>query len=87
MALHHQLPIHKKGSELLALAARIHNQMRRGYKRSVGDKIVSHCSDMLDLMALANAAQRAERAAHIRDILNPNPPTKDHSHDHHPASR
>ena len=37
--------------------------------RTVGDKIVSHCSEMLDLMALANATKRAERAQHIQDIL------------------
>jgi hypothetical protein len=72
MALHHQLPIHKTGSQLLGLAARIHAQMRRGYKRSVGEKIVGHCSEMLDLMALANATKNAQRAAHISEILTHN---------------
>jgi prophage antirepressor-like protein len=37
MALHTQLPIHKTGSELLGLVARIHAQMPRGYKRTVGE--------------------------------------------------
>jgi len=69
MALHHQLPIHRTGSELLGLAATIHAQMPRGFKRTVGDKIVSHCSEMLDLMALANATRGAQRAAHIAQIL------------------
>lgn len=72
MALHHQLPIHRTGSELLGLVARIHAQMPRGFKRTVGDKIVSHCSEMLDLMALANASKGAQRAQHIRDILTHN---------------
>jgi hypothetical protein len=72
MALHTQLPIHKTGSELLGLAARIHAQMPRGFKRTVGDKIVSHCSEMLDLMALANATKNTERAQHIRAILKHN---------------
>ena len=69
MALHTQLPIHKTGSELLGLAARIHAQLPRGYKRTVGDKIVSHCSEMLDLMALANATRQAQRAEHIQQLL------------------
>ena len=72
MALHTHLPIHKTGSELLGLVAKIHAQMPRGYKRTVGDKIISHCSEMLDLMALANATQHAQRAQHIRDILKHN---------------
>ena len=72
MALHTQLPIHKKGSELLGLVARIHAQMPRGFKRTVGDKIVSHCSEMLDLMALANATRQAQRIEHLRDILKHN---------------
>jgi hypothetical protein len=69
MAIHHQLPIHKTGSELLGLAARVHAQMPRGYKRTVGDKIVAHCSEMLDLMALANASRGEQRQQCIREIL------------------
>lgn len=72
MALHHQLPIHRKGSELLGLIARIHAQMPRGFKRTVGDKIVTHCSEMLDLMALANATKDGDRAKHIEAILTHN---------------
>lgn len=72
MALHTQLPIHKTGSNLLSLAANIHTQMGRGYKRTVGDKFVNHCSEMLDLMALANATKQAQRATHIRELLTHN---------------
>lgn len=72
MAIHHQLPIHRTGTELLGLAARIHAQMPRGYKRTVGDKIVAHCSEMLDLMALANASRGDQRVAFIRQILQHN---------------
>jgi len=28
-----------------------------------------HCTDMLDLMALANATKGADRAVHIRELL------------------
>ena len=72
MALHTQLPIHKAGSQLLGLTAKIHTQMGRGYKRTVGDKIVNHCAEMLDLMALANATKHGQRAIHIREILTHN---------------
>lgn len=72
MAIHDKLPIHRTGTELLGLAARIHAQMPRGYKRNVGDKIVGHCSEMLDLMALANASRGKQREACIQEILRHN---------------
>ena len=43
--------------------------MPRGVKRSLGDKISQHCVEMLDLMALANATQRAERREHIQALM------------------
>lgn len=69
--IHDKLPIHKTGSDLLGLATRMQAQMRREYKRVVGDKIVDHCAAMLDMMALANAAKgdRRRRMAHIEDVL------------------
>lgn len=69
MALHTELPIHKKGCELLALAVTAQVQMRRNVKRFLGDKIMSHCVEMLDLMAMANACQGAERLEHIKQLL------------------
>jgi hypothetical protein len=69
MALHTHLPIHRTGTDLLGLAARIYAQMPRGFKRTVGDKIMSHCSEMLDLMALANASRGEQRGLCIREIL------------------
>ena len=69
MAIHTELPIYRTGCELLALAIQAQQQMPRGVKRLLGDKITQHCVDMLDLMALANATQRAERAAHIEQLL------------------
>lgn len=71
MAIHDRLPIHRTASELLATVTRIHSQMQRGFKRTVGDKIVQHCADMLDLVALANA-DRQGRTAHIKAILSHN---------------
>jgi hypothetical protein len=62
MALHSDLPIYRTGVQLLALAIKVQEQMPRSVKRSLGDRIAQHCVEMLDLMALANATQRAERA-------------------------
>jgi len=69
MAIHTQLPIHKKGIELLSLAFKAQVQMPRGVKRSLGDKISHHCIEMLDLMALANATKGSERAAYIQELM------------------
>jgi hypothetical protein len=69
MALHTELPIYRTGVQLLALAIRVQEQMPRGVKRSLGDKISAHCTDMLDLMAMANATQRGERAEHIQALM------------------
>lgn len=60
MSLHNDLPIHRTGVRLLALAIKAQEQMPRGVKRSLGDKISTHCVEMLDLMALANATQNGE---------------------------
>lgn len=69
MALHTDLPIYRTGVQLLSLAVKAQEQMPRGVKRSLGDKIAQHCVEMLDLMAMANATQRAERARHIEQFM------------------
>jgi len=69
MALHTELPIYRTGVRLLALAIKAQEQMPRGIKRSLGDKVSQHCVEMLDLMALANATQHAERAEHIHRLM------------------
>jgi hypothetical protein len=69
MALHSDLPIHRTGVLLLTLAYKAQEQMPRAVKRSLGEKIAQHCVDMLNLMALANATQRAERAGYIQQLM------------------
>lgn len=69
MALHTDLPIHRTGVALLAAAYVIQRDMPRGFKRSLGEKIVQGCTDMLELMALANATRREERAANLHHLL------------------
>ncbi|SDX14991.1 23S rRNA-intervening sequence protein [Variovorax sp. YR634] len=69
MALHTELPIYKKGCELVSLAFHVQKEMPRGFKNSLGEKITGHCTEMVNLMALANATRGHDRAAHIRDLL------------------
>jgi hypothetical protein len=69
MSLHTDLPIYKKGCDLVQLAFNVQQQMPRSFKRTLGEKITVHCTDMLDLMALANATKGADRAVHIRELL------------------
>jgi hypothetical protein len=69
MALHTELPIHRAGVQLLTLAVKAQEQMPRGVKRHLGDKLSHHCMEMLDRMALANATQQRERAMHIAELL------------------
>jgi hypothetical protein len=69
MALHTELPIHRTGVRLLALAVKVQEQMPRSVKRILGEKVTQHCVDMLDLMALANASQRDVRGGYIDELL------------------
>ena len=43
--------------------------MPRSFKRTLGEKITVHCTDMLDLMAMANATRGVDRAVYIRELL------------------
>lgn len=69
MALHTDLKIYKTGTRLVALAFDVQKNMPRGYKRGIGEQITGHCTDMLVLMAQANASRGAERVACIRTLL------------------
>jgi hypothetical protein len=67
--LHTELPIYKKGCELVSLAFNVQTQMRREFKRTLGEKITTHCTEMVNLMAMANGTRGHQRAAHIRHLL------------------
>jgi hypothetical protein len=66
---HSRLPIHRRGCELVKLAFQIQQHMPRGQKRLLGEKITRHCTDMVDLMAMANASRGEQRAGFIRELL------------------
>ena len=67
--IHSDLPIYKTGVRLLQMGYTLQMHMPRGMKRTLGDTIIRHTTRMLDLMALANATHRAERAAHLQQLL------------------
>jgi hypothetical protein len=70
MALHTALPIYATGGRLLTLAIRIQVQLPRAVKRALGDQVTTHCIDMLNAMALANASMRpVDRTRHIERVL------------------
>jgi len=69
MALHTELPIYRTGLRLLGLAIDAQINMPRTVKRALGEKITQHCVEILDLMALANASQRDDRAGYISRLL------------------
>mgnify|MGYP000603709335 CR=1 FL=1 len=67
--LHTDLPIYRRGVDLLSLAIEVQRQMPRDFKRSIGERVHGHCVDMLNEMALANATRARERIAHIERLL------------------
>lgn len=67
--IHTDLPIYKKGADLLSLAFDVQRQMPRDFKRSLGELIQSQCVSMLNDMALANATKQAVRVKHIEHLL------------------
>ncbi|MDQ1260609.1 MAG: hypothetical protein QG643_2435 [Pseudomonadota bacterium] len=69
MALYSDLPIYKHGCDLLALALEVQTQLPRAFKRSLGEKVHSLCMDMLEDMAMANAARGQERLEQIDRLL------------------
>lgn len=47
MAMHTDLPIYRKGVQLLDVALRVQQQMPRSMKRILGEKVTQHCVDAL----------------------------------------
>lgn len=69
MALHHQLPIYKLASDLASLAADLAKNMPRDFKRTLGEKVLMECFEVVTLIFRANVASGAERAVHISKLL------------------
>jgi hypothetical protein len=69
MALTPDLPIYKHGCKLLELALRVEAQLPRTFKRSLGERVHRLCMDMLEDMAVANAARGQARVDALDALL------------------
>ncbi len=67
--LHTDLPIYKKGYDLLTLAADVQLNMPRTFKQSLGKRVHDECIDLLLEIGYANASRGNERCDHIRNAL------------------
>ena len=67
--LHTDLPIYKKGYDLLSLAADVQLNMPRTFKQSLGKRVHDECVDLLLEIGYANASRGEKRCEHIRNVL------------------
>lgn len=67
--LHTNLPIYKKGYDLLTLAADVQLNMPRTFKQSLGKRVHDECVDLLIEIGYANASRGETRCDHIRNVL------------------
>ena len=67
--LHTDLPIYKKGYDLLTLAADVQLNMPRTFKQSLGKRVHDECVDLLLEIGYANASCGEQRCSHIRNVL------------------
>lgn len=69
MAIHTELAIYKACCDLIALAFKVQQQMPRGLKRTLGERINQSCIDMLSLVAFANSSTGEARASYLTRLL------------------
>lgn len=69
MALAQHLPIYKLASDLCSLAADLTKNMRREFKRTLGEKLLTECIEVTIQIFRANTAEGPERVRHIQQIL------------------
>jgi hypothetical protein len=67
--LHTDLPIYKKGYDLLTLAADVQLNMPRTFKQSLGRRVHDECVELLLEIGYANASRSDTRCNHIRNVL------------------
>ena len=67
--LHTNLPIYKKGYDLLTLAADVQLNMPRTFKQSLGKRVHDECVELLLEIGYANASRGELRCDHIRNVL------------------
>jgi len=66
--LHKDLPIYKKGYDLLTLAADVQLNMPRTFKQSLGKRVHDECVEMLLEIGYANTSRGEKRCEFIRSV-------------------
>jgi hypothetical protein len=69
MAIYTELQIYKDGCALLGLALEVQTQIKREFKRSLGEKVSAMCVEMLEAIAMANACRGEMRVQQIDTVL------------------
>lgn len=69
MSLAKDLDIYKAANGLFTLALSLQAQVPRSYRVAVGQRISNECSEILLIVARANAARGASRERHIEQLL------------------
>jgi hypothetical protein len=67
MAIHTQLPIYRVAEDLLDVVADLACNMRRNFKRLVGEKIASECVEVMVLVFRANVAR--DKGPHLATLI------------------
>ena len=67
--IHTDLPIYKKGYDLLTLASDVQLNMPRTFKQSLGKRVHDECVDLLIEIGYANASRGDVRCGYIRSVL------------------
>ncbi len=67
MATHTHLPIYKVAYDLLDVVTDLVKNMKRDFKRSIGEKISTECVEITVLIFRANVAQ--DKSRHLLELL------------------
>ena len=67
MTTHTQLPIYKAAYDLLDVATNLVKNMQRDFKRSIGEKITTECTEITVLIFRANVSQ--DKAIHLLALV------------------
>lgn len=67
MAIHTKLPIYKVAYDLLDVVTDLVKNMRRDFKRSIGEKISVECIEIMVLVFRANVAQ--DKSPHLTELI------------------
>lgn len=67
MALHTQLPIYRAAEELLDVVTDVVTNMQRDFKRTIGEKISTECTEIIVLVYRTNVAE--DKSQHLTELI------------------